>query len=163
MENEERVSLYRLWQQESEYALSLEEAAKNASSAGEAAFQALREADIEAAYDAGDAAGWVEADRLQEELVSCKQRCESLYEQLEKNPFPRMSEFESCWRVGHTTAKKVEVEFLDGSKRVGYVSPWEGDYCGGPYYFRDEDGKYSEYLDEGWNVKDVRLLEVEKR
>ena len=155
MTTQERINLYNSWLFESNNLNSLESAVKSETEKGNSVFDSLKHQDIEKAYEAADLAGWIKADEFYDQIPKQKQIVENLYQQLQNNPFP-LTEFESCWQINHVIAKKVEVTFLDNSKLIGFVSPWEGDYSGPPYYFHNEQQQI--YLDNGWNVQSVKLI-----
>jgi len=159
MTRDERRSLYQKWAELINEIDLLNKAKKQAEIDANAAFEQLKSVDIERAYEAGDRAGWGKCDEYQAEVAKKEVEAQQLYKLMNDNLFPNLEDFESCGQIGHSVKKKLEVTFLDGSVAVGYIYPWEGDYCGPPYYFIIDGLSGTIDIDEGWNIYDVNLLE----
>ena len=160
---ESQKKLYAEWTEISNRLVKLEFEEDKAKAQGNKAFELLKDVDIDKAYEAGDNSGWLRADTISEEMEELQSKSKIIYETMEKNEFPDLTNFESCAQIGFSSKKKVEIIFLDGEKRVGFIYPWEGDYSGPPYYFNGviddiPDDSYSLYLDNGWEIAEIKEI-----
>ena len=159
MTTDERCNVYLEYKKQVSIIEDLEKEIKKANEAGDISYQSsLSSTDTEAAYTAGDKAGWFLADDLVDKKKEAELKLNDCYEKLLKNPFD-LSEYYSCCAYGITDIKRVEVTLLDDTKLRGIIYPYV--YDNPQEMVLEIENGDSFYLGEGWEVKSVTFLNKE--